>query len=237
MPRVAWIFSFLGTSVQYNVYYFTSYIKEGLRLESTLDELGRRERKRKQMQEHLVNTAANLFETLSYESVTMERIAEEADVAKRTLYNHFPTKEAILACWIDAELARDLAGLQASIAKCRTFRTRIACVLRASAEWCEQHPDYLMAYLRHRFLGISAPNAQEGRSDSSDITLVWQHLIAIGQQAGELNKELHAEQLAAWFHHLYLGALLRWLNVPGLSLENEFRSITSLFVDGAGSRK
>lgn len=206
-------------------------------MESTLGELGRRERKRKQMLEHLTNTAAKLFESLSYESVTMERIAEEADVAKRTLYNHFPTKEAILAYWIDAELGRDLAGLQGNIARCKTFRSRIACVLRASAEWCEKHPDYLMAYLRHRLLSIGAPNAQEARSDRSDITLVWQHLIATGQQTGELNKESTADQLATWFHHLYLGALLRWLNVPSLSLENEFRSITNLFVDGAGTRR
>jgi len=187
--------------------------------------------------EHLANTAANLFESLSYASVTMERIAEEADVAKRTLYNHFPTKEAILAYWIDAALERDLAGLHGRIARCRTFRSRLACVLRASAEWCEKHPDHLMAYLRHRLLSVSAPGTQEMRSDSSDIALAWQRLIAAGQQSGELSKESPAEQLATWFHHLYLGALLRWLNVPGLSLENEFRSIATLFVEGAGARR
>lgn len=206
-------------------------------MKSTSDELGRRERKRKQMLEHLANTAANLFESLSYESVTMERIAEEADVAKRTLYNHFPTKEAILAYWIDAELQRDLAGLQSSIARCKTFRSRIACVLHASAEWCEKHPDHLMAYLRHRLLSVGAPDTQEVRSDGSDIALAWQHLIAAGQQAGELSQASPADQLATWFHHLYLGALLRWLNVPGLSLENEFHSITKLFIEGAGTRR
>jgi len=205
-------------------------------MKSTPNELGRRERKRKQMLEHLASTAANLFGSLSYESVTMERIAEEADVAKRTLYNHFPTKEAILAYWIDAELERDLASLQGSIARCKTFRSRITCVLRASAEWCEKHPDHLMAYLRHRLLSVGAPGTQDVRSDSSDIALAWQHLIAAGQQSGELSKESPAEQLATWFHHLYLGALLRWLNVPGLSLENEFRSITTLFIEGVGAR-
>jgi len=206
-------------------------------MKPTPDEPGRRERKRKQMLEHLAGTAAKLFESLSYESVTMERIAEEADVAKRTLYNHFPTKEAILAYWIDAELKRDLAGLQSSIARCKTFRSRVACVLRASADWCERHPQHLMAYLRHRLLSVGAPSTQEGRSDGSDIALMWQQLIAAGQQAGELSAEFPADQFATWFHHLYLGALLRWLNTPGLSLEGEFRSITTLFIEGAGEKK
>ncbi|MGB3277514.1 MAG: TetR/AcrR family transcriptional regulator [Castellaniella sp.] len=201
------------------------------------DEPGRRERKRKQTLEHLARTAATLFESLSYESVTMERIAEEADVAKRTLYNHFPTKEAVLAYWIDAELKRDLAGLLDRIAQCNTFRTRIECVLHASADWCEQHPQHLMAYLRHRLLSVGATGAQDTRSDSSDIALAWQQLIAAGQQSGELSSASPAEQLATWFHHLYLGALLRWLNTPGLSLEGEFRSITTLFIEGAAAKE
>ena len=204
-------------------------------MKSTSDDLGRRERKRRQMLEHLANTAAGLFESLDYESVTMERIAEEADVAKRTLYNHFPTKEAVLAYWIDAELKRDLSSLQGRIARCRTFRSRLACLLSASAEWCEQHPEHLTAYLRHRLLNVGAPSYQGEASDSSDIAVAWQQLIAAGQLAGELSKAFPAEQLATWFHHLYLGALLRWLSVPGLSLENEFRSITTLFIEGAGT--
>lgn len=205
-------------------------------MKSTPDEPGRRERKRRQMLEHLANTAASLFESLTYESVTMERIAEEADVAKRTLYNHFPTKEAVLAHWIDAELKRDLASLQGSIARCKTFRSRLACVLHASAEWCGKHPEHLMAYLRHRLLSAGAPSHQVRGSDSSDIAIAWEHLITAGQLSGELSKAFPADQLATWFHHLYLGALLRWLSVPNLTLENEFCSITTLFIEGAGTR-
>ncbi len=43
-----------------------------------------------------------------YESVTMEQIAAAADVARGTLYNHFPFKEAVLAYWIHGQLAKDL---------------------------------------------------------------------------------------------------------------------------------
>ncbi|ANN78361.1 TetR/AcrR family transcriptional regulator [Bordetella flabilis] len=195
---------------------------------------GRRARKRRQMLEHLSGTAARLFETLGYDPVTMEQIAAEADVAKRTLYNHFPTKEALLAYWIDAQLERDLARLRKDVAKRRTFLSRIACMLDASAQWCEEHPTYLMAYLKHRFLTIDAPRPHDA-TERRDIAEVWRQLIVQGQQAGELRKQLSADQLATSFHHLYLGALLRWLNVPGLSLRREFRGITSLFLQGAAA--
>jgi AcrR family transcriptional regulator len=166
----------------------------------------------------------------------MEQIAAEADVAKRTLYNHFPTKEAVLAHWLEAELARDLSALRGGMAKCTTFVSRVTYLLNASAAWCAEHPVYLTAYLRHRFLSIGTTEAGGGTTSGSGIALAWQQLIAEGQRAGELSKKLPDDQLATWFHHLYLAALLRWLTVPGLSLRKEFRAITKLFVEGAGAR-
>ncbi|KUZ41028.1 TetR/AcrR family transcriptional regulator [Burkholderia territorii] len=201
---------------------------------TTNDDPGRRARKRIQMLAHLADTGARLFDAHGYDAVTMEQIAAQADVAKRTLYNHFPTKEAVLAHWLERELARDLAHLQRDIARRKTFASRIACVLDASAAWCEQHPAYLLAYLRHRFLSIGVAQAEIG--NGGDIAPVWQQLIAAGQQAGELNPALAADQLATWFHHLYLAAMLRWLTVPGLLLKREFRSVATLFVEGARAK-
>ena len=69
---------------------------------------GRRTRKRQGTLDRLVATAGMLFARDGYEAVTMEQIAETADVARATLYNHFPSKEAVLAAWIHQQLAADL---------------------------------------------------------------------------------------------------------------------------------
>jgi AcrR family transcriptional regulator len=55
-------------------------------------EIGRRERKRLQLLDFLADTAWGLFESEGFAAVTMERIADVADVAKGTLYKHFPVK-------------------------------------------------------------------------------------------------------------------------------------------------
>lgn len=198
-------------------------------------EPGRRARKRAQMRERLVGTAARLFEQYGYDAVTMERIAAEADVAKRTLYNHFPTREAILARWLDTQLEQDLAHLQASIARRRSFASRAACILDASADWCSAHPEHLMAYLRYRFTRLGEPSDQEETEDGGFVAL-WEKLILAAQETGELASGFAPGQLATWFHHLYLAALLRWLTVPGLSLRREFSDAARLFIDGAGAR-
>lgn len=198
------------------------------------NDAGRRERKRHQMLDHLAATAAGLFESLGYEAVTMERIASEADVAKRTLYNHFPTKEAVLAHWMHAKLEADLSHLGEQIARLKGFAARISCVLDASAKWCAQHPTYLAAYLRYRFLEIGATAGETGASGAQDdIAVAWRELIADGQRTGELGAHFSTSQLTAWFHHLYLGTLMRWLNVPGLDLRNELHAALALFLEGA----
>ena len=196
---------------------------------------GRRSRKRSQTLDHLAVTAARLFEAHGFEAVTMERIAVEADVAKGTLYNHFPTKEAVLAHWIHMELAKDLGHLSDVIGPQTRFADGITPILAASADWCERHRDYLPPYLRFRFLeiGASAPEPESG--GARDMTSAFSWLILKSQEAGEMRTDLSAEHLALMFHHLYLSALLRWLDIPGLKLGDEFASIVRLFIEGAAS--
>jgi AcrR family transcriptional regulator len=59
-------------------------------------ELGRRDRKKNDTRDRLINEAARLFESNGFDETTTTEIAEAADVAQRTLFRHFPTKEALL---------------------------------------------------------------------------------------------------------------------------------------------
>ncbi|MQA85248.1 MAG: TetR family transcriptional regulator [Streptosporangiales bacterium] len=61
----------------------------------------RRERKKRQTRQLLVATAFRLFLEQGYEQTTIAQITAAADVAKKTFFNHFPTKEDVL--FADAE--------------------------------------------------------------------------------------------------------------------------------------
>jgi TetR/AcrR family transcriptional regulator of autoinduction and epiphytic fitness len=47
--------------------------------------------------EAIVQAATTLFQTLGFDGTSMDKVAEAADVSKRTLYNHFPSKEELFA--------------------------------------------------------------------------------------------------------------------------------------------
>jgi AcrR family transcriptional regulator len=59
----------------------------------------RRIAQRAQMRARLLLTALNLIAENGYDATTIDQIAEEADVARQTVLNHYPHKADFVATW------------------------------------------------------------------------------------------------------------------------------------------
>ena len=57
--------------------------------------MGLRERKKTQTRHHIAQVAWRLFADHGFDQVTVAHIAREAEVAVATVFNYFPTKEAL----------------------------------------------------------------------------------------------------------------------------------------------
>jgi TetR/AcrR family transcriptional regulator of autoinduction and epiphytic fitness len=197
-----------------------------------MTELGRRERKRQEKLDHIAQTAHRLFEVYGYDAVTMEQLAGAADVAKGTLYSHFPVKEAVLAHWLHMQLEQDLERLLPLCLAEASFKRGMRKLLDASASGLEQHREYMLPYLRYRFIHVGDPQAN-GNDARSDLVRAYFTLITAGQKSGELREAQPAERLALFFHFLYLAALMRWLTDSKSDLHEEFAAALDLFLKGS----
>ncbi|RKE26236.1 TetR family transcriptional regulator [Paraburkholderia sp. BL23I1N1] len=193
---------------------------------------GLRARKRQSMLERVASLAGDLFQRDGFESVTMEQIAQVADIARGTLYNHFPTKEAVLASWIHQELARDLQDFALGMNADVEFADGVPPLLDLSAQWCTAHRELLLPYLKFCFLDIQASiTTNEGNGDG--LVALYALMIRNSQHVGKIRSDLSAAHLATLFHHLYLGALMRWLALPDLELRHEFALAIDVFLQGS----
>ncbi|MEO3890560.1 helix-turn-helix domain-containing protein [Nonomuraea sp. B5E05] len=171
---------------------------------------GRRERKKLQTRQALVNAAMRLFEQKGFERTMVTEIAEAADVSERTFYLHFPTKEDVV---IGSAQVRLDEGLQA-IAGWRPGQS-VAEILERAAQsivedtWRHDLPSGLAA-LRVKLLA-STPSVQS--------RLVHRML----QTQGELIDALHRaapELVSRTDAAALVGAVLGALNATAiLSIE------------------
>jgi AcrR family transcriptional regulator len=194
---------------------------------------GRRERKRQQTEDHLSATAFRLFQSLGYEAVTMERIAEEADVAKGTLYKHFPVKEALVAHQFRKEIELGMKNLHEPLKSQPNFAARMRFLLQASAAWTTSHRAYMPQYLRFRWMTMRLGDTRSAPDPySSGSFLILEKLLREGQAAGELRADLPAWQVAATFEFMLVGASTLWLNHPETDLNDHYQLALEILLRG-----
>jgi AcrR family transcriptional regulator len=166
----------------------------------------RRERKKQETRQRLLECAWRLFQERGYDDTTVEDITEAADVAKGTFFNYFQTKEALLdelALWrIDLLGSHVLAAddvPEGAVA-------RIKRMVRAmAAEFSPQRelPQHLL------IARISAPIRHES---AHRLGSIMHDLVQQGQDSGEIRKDVDAGLIARllltgafhhfmWFHH------------------------------------
>lgn len=96
-------------------------------------------RRRAVRQDRILSVAARSFAQRGPEAVSLDEIAEQVDVAKGTLYSHFPTKEALLVAIVEPALLALDRTLGAIVAE--DARGVVAHLLRQWATLLRQHHD------------------------------------------------------------------------------------------------
>ncbi len=192
----------------------------------------RRARKLKQSIDHIGASAWRLFERDGYANVTMEAIATTADVARATLYRHFPVKEALIAWRFEQDQQQHKDAVVAGALAEPTLAGAMRFVLRLEAGYAERMRHYLGQFLAYRLQGQSS-SAAIGEGDMM-YALVLQLLEREARQGG-LTDTSSARQLTHHFAFLRLGVLMDWLAAPDTPLWPRFEQMLGFFLRGAAA--
>lgn len=168
-----------------------------------MDAISRRERKKQQTRQRLIEAALRLFQEQGYDDTTVEQIAAAADVAKGTFFNYFETKEAILpalAAWRLCELEEALLpehGAPASPV------ARIKLALRLVAQDPLSNP----VLMRRLF---AAGGYQKTVNPVHALADLLAGQVRQAQAAGEIRADLDSVYLGGVLRALFFQQLMMW---------------------------
>ncbi|NEA61046.1 TetR/AcrR family transcriptional regulator [Streptomyces sp. SID12488] len=165
---------------------------------------GRRERKRQQVRDRLYAAALHLFVAQGYEATTMDQIAETADVARATVFNHFSQKVGFLEEWGARRRALVNEILGSQHAEDLPVGDRLRRYLKEMAD--------LNAASRAETTVLMDASARYGRllqDPSLEIELA--RIVEQGQQLGEIRADVDCDQAGQLLAACYFTAILRWI--------------------------
>lgn len=196
---------------------------------------GRRERKKRELRQRIAEAARQLFLKHGYEATTVAQIADLADVAPATFFNHFPSKGAVLA-EMTSEVSEHLQALvDRQLERAASTQERILgfadSVATDVAEARGLARDVLLELMRGRaHPGEDAPYL-------SPVHEPFATIIREGQAAGQVRVDLDAIFLAEMALGALNVAITHWMNDPEFPLEQWLRQAAAFICEAIEPRR
>lgn len=167
--------------------------------------LGRRERKKLEMRERILDEASALIEDQGLAATTVDQIADRVDISQTTFFNYFPSKaalvEALVARLVDlwnSVVDEAHAADASAVNKVRTLFQRTADLTHG------QHR-------RLRDLIVETTRAPlDAPSGLARMRAYFREDLAEGQARGDVRSDRDAGTLADSVLGLYVSVLLFW---------------------------
>lgn len=153
--------------------------------------------------ERILEIASGLFFREGIRSVGIDRIIAEADIAKATLYRHFPSKEDLVLAYLADRHARVMQGIEAVLAEHSGLHERIALIFDRLADKAE-NPEF-------RGCAFALAVAEHGDSEKI-VDIARMHKRAVAEALCAMVREAglpEADRLGGHLALLYDGALAR----------------------------
>ena len=192
------------------------------------------ERKKVLTRRKIVSAALNLFKEQGFDAVTMEQIAGEADIARGTLYNYFPVKEAILSEFMrqafdqrNPERIRRMRGLPGT-------RQRMTLVLSELIAGIQSEKDIFERYLVYQVQNMVSLRRDARIQSGFDQLPV--EIIRLGQENGELRRDMPFDLLVALFEFAFVEVAQQLYTYPETFNAPEIIArCVDLFMNGAAA--
>jgi len=195
---------------------------------------GRRERRSRELRDRIYHTAQALFLEHGFAATTVSQIADAADVAQATFFNHFQNKAAILSA-MTKEVFRHLESLtDEELSRPGTPQELIQGFARRVAN------DILAVrgLAKDVILELHQIGVQSGdvAPHLAGVRQPFERMLAQGQRDGQVRADLHARFLSEFALGVLNTTITNWLMQPDYPLAERLDQSAALLVESLAPR-
>lgn len=189
----------------------------------------RRERKKRELRTRIYNCAAGLFMKQGFEATTVDQIANTADVAQATFFNHFPSKDALLTEMTGEVFKVIQAILEGQRKRPVPTREKLQHMAEDAARLVEETRlltrDVLLSLMRNTGRpGTTAPLLEQ-------VHEAFAEFIRDGQIRGDVRDDRDARFLSEMLVGVFHATIANWLNEPDVPLADRLQRATVFIGD------
>jgi AcrR family transcriptional regulator len=159
----------------------------------------------------ILQAAVALIAENGFKNATMRRIAREAGVGEATIYNYFPTKEAILFAYYRDHMNTCVEELK-TVADFNTFtlQEQLQTLFDTSLSLYLPHREFVARTFRLVFLSPSRDWTQV-KPIRAVFLAAAEDMLAAAVEVGEIPDQVFESLMGQFFMDAYIGAVHYWL--------------------------
>lgn len=189
--------------------------------------MSRRERKKLQSRNKILEAAVSLFHQKGYQATAIADIMNEADLGIGTFYNYFTSKEDVLLYLLD-KMALDISDQQLKMRQENLGCREILFAMMMSVTRLIQENRFVLP-LCLSVGGDASRSGNSGHRNPPVFMKMFLQLIVEGQERGEFRNDISSMVVAEMLHSMFQAAAISRLDI---SFEDNIRFKLTIFLDG-----
>lgn len=195
----------------------------------------RQHRKFRQNKTEIIKAFSRVLSARGTASITMEEVAREAGFSIGSLYNYFPSKEALAVEYLTWLHDAFLDSMRVRVPEGTPFPARIRFTLSTVFELMERERDaFLSAFYLPTILGEHTPHFENIREIYIKNRGISEDMLQFGVAEGYIRQE-NLRQQTIYFQGLMRAVIESWIMVGSpVHLVDAIPGLVEFFLKGAG---
>jgi AcrR family transcriptional regulator len=202
--------------------------------EAVAEQPTRRERRRLEIRQRILEAALDLFETRGYEATTVNEIARSADIAYGTFFNHFPSKLHLLREISDLTLQDMFENVEEIRKQPGSFKDHLVRLFEDGAEKAEEKGPQAREMIS-AMMALAFP--EKGGNDDRRVRLAFRRLLEGGYDSGELRRDVDLDTLTEVVVGAWYSMFLSWVHYEDYPLRERASSAARFLAESLSASK